>query len=135
MFILDTPIKGDKNSTLPQPIYKLKWSLIDENNNILSESAWVSNTSFLNNDGWDQISWSKAFNENKDKICEVQVFCQRENIIQLAMSCEIDVLKNLSYSMVMIPNSEYKAILGIGIHTKDQLIEWLIDGNVYKKDK
>lgn len=133
MFILDTPIKGDKNNPTFDNIYKLKWVLVDNENKILTESNWVSKQSFINNDGWDSIKWSESISIHKNNIDQVHIYCDRDGITQLAMSAEYSIIKRVSYIFQNFINTNYFSIIGLLLETNDQKIEWMIDGNVYIK--
>lgn len=134
MFILDTPIKGNKNNHSFDSIYKLKWMLIDKNGNTLTDSNWVNKQSFINNDGWDHIKWSESILKHKNNIDEVHIYCDRDGIAQVAISEKYSMIKRVSYIFQNFINTNYTSIVGILLETNDQKIEWMIDGNVYIKN-
>ncbi len=135
MFILDTPIKGDPNKSTPDNIYKLKWVLVNNDNKILVESHWFNKLSYVNKDGWDTIKWTDSINNYKDNINELQFYCSRDGITQLALSIDYSMIKRMSYCFLQInSNTTIVYLIGLLIETQDEIIEWLIDGNVYKRN-
>ena len=133
MFIADLPIKGDKNG-IPEDLYQLKWCLKDINHQILTSSHWFNKRSYHNKDGWDSISYTKSINQFKNQIDKFEIYCKKDNVMQLALSITFDKIVNVSYSFVQYIEN-YHLIVGLSVELDDKYIEFMIDGNVYHFNK
>jgi plasmid replication initiation protein len=133
MFIADLPIKGDVNG-IPQELYQLKWCLKDINHNILTSSNWFNSRSYHNKDGWDSISYKNSIEHYKNQILKFEIFCKKDNVMQLALSIPFDKINNVSYCFVQYIENYY-LIVGLCVELQDKNIEFMVDGNVYHTNK